>query len=482
VEVRYTREANGLTTLTVEVDPEQVQETYQKAVRDLRRHVNVPGFRPGRVPPKMVESIVGRDRIVQYAQEMMQEEVYPKALAETPELVTLADPEIKLDKIALGESATMEVKVVTAVVQLGTYKGLAVERWRSDVSDEEARDALETQYQRDAQFTDADHAEAQLGDHVVFSLRIIDDEGTLVEEFPPDDPLRIELGNNSLQPNIDEHLVGLAAGQDAVFEVAYPEDFNNEELAGATREFVVGVSNIQCRETLQAWAQRAGGLADLEAALAMVKETIRVQRAERFRLQAREAAVRAAVEGSTIDLPRSEIEAAVMEEIEEIEEDLTRRGMPADQVEELLDGQQEAIRERVGYDKRREVVLRAIGQAEEIAVERDDLAREVATMATLNRVEPRLMLRRLEEENMLGTVARNARLRKAAELLLAEAEVTEVDPPAEALAEEQPHHHHDHDHDHDEDHDQQPDAHHAQVESEPEDEPRAGEPEDEPCP
>lgn len=484
MEVRYERESGGLTTLKVSVDPEQVEQVYQKAVRDLRRHVNVPGFRPGRVPPKMVESIVGRDKIVDYARDLLQEEIYPKALAEVPHLVTLGEPEVELDGLKLGESAEIRAKVVTATVALGDYRGVAVDRWRADVSDEEADAALEREWLRGAEYTEADHQDVRVGDHVSFTLRIIHD-GTLIEEFPEDEPLRIEIGHNNLTPNIDDHLIGLQVDQDAVFEVTYPEDFNHEELAGATCEFAVLIVSIEQRESLETWAERAAGFADRAAAHDAVKQAVGVQRADRFRLQAREAAVRKVVEAATVDVPRAEIDAAVMEEIEELEEDLRGRGFPEDQLDALMDRETDRIRDRVAYEQRRDVVLRALGQMEEIPIERDDIAREVAMMATMNRVEPRLMLRRLEEEGMMGTVARNARIRLTAEWIYSQAEVSEIDAPPEVLAAERGEHAHQHDHDHD----HEADAGHSDIDGGEvvtgvvgDEEPEGAEPENEPCP
>lgn len=143
MDVRYTRDEAGLATLTITVDAEQIDQIYTRALKDLRRHINAPGFRPGRVPPKMVETIVGREQIAEYAQDLLKEQVYPDALAEVPTLVTLDEPELDLESFERGSEATLIAKVRTAQVTLGEYSGLPIERWRATVTDEEALEQLQ---------------------------------------------------------------------------------------------------------------------------------------------------------------------------------------------------------------------------------------------------------------------------------------------------------------------------------------------------
>jgi trigger factor len=467
VEVQYERAPSGLTTITAALPAEDIDEAYQQARKEVRRHVKAPGFRPGRVPPKMVESIVGREQILTFATDALRDRALPKVMAELPHLVTLQDADVSLDGVQAGQGATLQVKVVTAEVKLGEYEGAAIERFRAVVSPEQARESLDGEWRSNAQYEPADHDDVRDGDFVHFSLRIVRD-GTLIEDYPADDALRIELGNNGLNPSLDDHLRGLSVGQDAVFEVTYPEDHENEELRGATCEFVVEILGVEQRESFESWIQRLGG-DSVEQAVSLAQQSAQVNLAARYHVLARETAVRLLVEGSTIDIPRAEIEAAVMEEIEELEEMLRRRGVPDEELDEVIEHQEERVRERVTYERRREVVLHAVAQTADLKLEQEDLAREIAVLANVNGVEPRLMMRRLEEGGQLGTVARNARSRKAAEHVLDVATVTEVDPPVPGADAED-------DHAHDE---EQPVA---LVTADEDDDVAAREPEDEPCP
>ncbi|NUQ01864.1 MAG: FKBP-type peptidyl-prolyl cis-trans isomerase, partial [Armatimonadetes bacterium] len=257
MEVQHERDQAGMTTVRAEVPAEVVNEVYDKALRRLKRQVNVPGFRRGKVPPKMVESILGKENILEYAKELFEERVVPEALSELPTLVALEAPELTIDHFERGEAAQVTVRVLTAMVQLGETKGLAVEQMRSVIEDAAAEAELARYHQTNATYAEADHSDVRDGDHVLFALRIVRD-GLLMEEYTSEDPLRVKIGDNHLNPNIDDHLIGVSAGQTTSFEVTYPDDYENEDLRGATVEFTVEILAVQNLEPMDAMFERLG--------------------------------------------------------------------------------------------------------------------------------------------------------------------------------------------------------------------------------
>ncbi len=440
MEVTQERDGGGMSTIKVVVPAERVDEVYQQAVKDLKRHVNVPGFRRGRVPPRLVESILGPETILKYATERFEEHIVPDAMKALPTLVALDEADVQLGELVRGEPCQVTVKVLTAVVDPGEYKGVAVEQYRVQVTDDEVEHSLEHAYDNEAEYLPTEHTDVRDGDWVTFTLRIVRD-GYLVEDYDDDDPLRVRIGHNSLNPSLDDQLVGLSVDQPASFQITYPADYENEELAGATAEFNVKIVAIETRPSLDEWVTGADRFESREAAVESFRERLTDQRAAYFRIMAREAAVQAAMDQARIDLPRAQIEAAVMEEIEEFEEDLEARGVDLDGLEDgEIEAEHERIRARVEQDLKRDVYLRALAQIEQIELTREDFVRELSMLSTYNRVEPRLLMKRLEESGQMAAVARNAMVRRAAEMIIEHAAVTEVDPPAELL--------HDHDHEH----------------------------------
>lgn len=441
MEVRYERDPDGRTRLSADIPAEQVDEAFDKALKQVRRHVQVPGFRPGRVPPKMVESIVGTDALVDMAREVLSETVLPGVFEQVPSLVVLDDPEVKEAALTRGAAAEVKIEAMTARVELADYRGIAVERFKSELSTDEARHQLEHRHEHDGQWVPADHEDVRDGDTVYLALRIIRD-GYLEEEFDAENPIRVQVGNNSMVPKIDDHLLGLSVGQSSTFEVTYPEDFDNEDLAGKDAEFAIEVVAIATQESFETFALREFEAEDLDTAVEKFREGLASYRDHGYRIDAREKAVKSVVEASTVELPAAFVEADVMEEIEQWEDGLEQRGVDPDSIEdEEREQAEEQIRSEATFSIQRQVVLRAVAQDASLEVSREDLAHEVTMMSTVNRIEPRLMLRRLEEQGMLPQVVRGALIRKAAELVLEHAEVTLVDPPAEA-------HDHDHEHDH----------------------------------
>ncbi len=448
MEVQHERDSSGLSSIVAEVPAELVDEVYQSALRELKRHAHVPGFRPGKVPPRLVESIVGKEAIENLAKERLEDRVMPEIAKALPHVVTLDDPQIELAEFAKGQPTRVTVKVLTAVVELAQPGGLEVEQFRAEVTDEEAAQELSRYHAGQAETSTADHEDIRDGDRVTFALRIIRD-GYLVEEYTTEDPLGIVIGSNSLDPNIDQDLIGLSVGQSATFEVAYPDDYSNEELRGAAAEFSVQILEVGQQESLEAFVARLELGESVAAATTRVAESMKNQRESYYRIMAREAAVEQMIEASTIDIPRAQIEAAVMEELEEFEESLEERGLDVDGADdESIEAEEERIRSQVELDLKRDVLLQAVSQINVIEVEVEDLSREVSMISNYNRVSPELLLRRLDESGELRQVVRNARMRKAAELLLDQVKVVEVDPPAE-----EEHVHDEHcDHDHGEEH------------------------------
>lgn len=429
MEVQHERNSDGLSTIVAEIPVETVNEVYQAALKELKRHAHVPGFRPGKVPPKLVESIIGREAIEGLAKERLADRVMPEVVKALPQLVTLDDPDVELDDFAKGQPSKITIKSLTAVVELADPATLEVEQFRADVSDEEAEAELRRYHHSQAEVSPADHDDVRAGDRVTFALRILRD-GYLVEEYPADDPLGIVIGDNRLDPNIDEHLVGLSVEQQATFAVTYPDDHGNEELRGATAEFAVQILEVGTQETLEAFVTRIGLGESVDEAKATIANSIGGQRTSYFRVIAREAAVEKMVEASTIDIPRYHLEAVIMEELEELEEDLEERGVDVDGADhEDVEAQKERTAAQAEFDLKRDVLLQAISQVHEVQVEVEDISREVSMISNYNRISPDLLLRRLDESGELRQVVRNARLRKAAEFVLSHAQVTLVDPP-----------------------------------------------------
>lgn len=427
MEVRCERDSSGLTTIHAELDADLVAEVYRDALKRLRRHVRVPGFRPGHVPPKMVETVLGREAVIELAQDMLARRAYPAVMAELPSLVALDEPQIDADHIVPGESCPMTVRVVTAQVELGEYEGRPIEMERVEITEQEARKRLEERFREEAHYRPADHEDVRKGDWVTFALRIVRN-GMLVDEYPASDPLRVLIGDNPLVPNIDDHLVGLSVGQASTFEVTYPEDFENEDLRGATAEFTVQIVAVEERESLDAFVAREEAGTSVEAAVEQEREAQARYQSSRARVDARERAVRRLVEESHIDLPRAYVESEVMDAIETYEEDMRSQGVDVTALDpEEADAYEERIRADVIYDLQRRVVLEAVARAETVEVEQQDLVQEVLAVALMNGVEPTLMLRRMEEEGMLGRLAHQARLRKAADAVLSKMAIVEVD-------------------------------------------------------
>ncbi len=446
MEVRYERESNGMTTITVEVPTETVDEVYQQALKDVKKHVSVPGFRRGKVPPRMVESIVGKDQILDMSKELLERKVFPEAMNELKELLLLGEADVELLHLAPGKPCEMAIKALTAKVQLPEFGDLTVERWRADVDDATVEAAARHFYTDRAEYAAADHSDVRQGDSVVFALRIVRD-GFLADEYGEDDPLRVEIGNNKLNPNIDEHLLGLMVDQEVTFDVTYPEDYHDESFRGQTVDFTVKVTAIEARESFEAFAARQSDEGTVEALYQQMREFMERERKSLFGQVATEQVLQKAIEAARFDIPRAHLEATVMDALEGDDEDeddedddldddeLDDDDLAEDDGDEADEPEDEEAREariraEVEQDMKRSLLLRAVLKRGDVEFKSDDIMPELTTIAIRNRIEPRVLMQRLADSGDLDGVVQMAANRKAAEFILQQAQVTEIDPPA----------------------------------------------------
>lgn len=430
MEVSYERDDHGLTTITAQVPAEQVDELYQKAVKQLRKHVTLPGFRPGRVPPKMVESVLGSDRILEYVQEMVQEQAAPEAVAAVPELVLLDEVDVNVGDVKRGEATELTIKAQTAVVDLGEYRGLPVDMPVRQITDADVEEELFQYRRRQGQFELADHNDLRDGDVARLALAVLHN-GRLADSYDEEDNLRLVMGRGEGNPPLDEHLLGMTVGEERTFTVHLPSASvdDDEAATDATEpyEYTVELLAIETLEPLDSFLAREAPDQTADDVRQALRQQLQ-QRAEAMaRQQARDALVRQAVEQASIDLPRAMIEAEVMEEIEEYEDSLEEAGTDLDELDDAeLEQAYADIRERVQYSRQSRAFLDALARAEALTVERDDLAYELTMIGLMNNVEPDLIMRRLDEQDQLGVVIDAARRRKASNRLLELATVRTV--------------------------------------------------------
>lgn len=413
--------------IEAEVDAADVEARVERAARELAREMRVPGFRKGKAPPPIVLQRLGRGPVVEQAMRDALPEWYERALLEGG-INPVGEPKVEVSRLPEeGEPLGFTVEVaVRPRASLGDYRGLEVGRAEPEVPAAEVDAELDRMRDGLASLTPVER-EAARGDFLLVDYAG-EMDGEALEGAEAHDFL-LELGSESLLEGFDEGLAGATAGERRKVAVTFPDDYRPERLAGKEATFEVAVKEVREKRLPELDDDFAAENSDFET-LAELREDIesRLRHVAEHRAedQFREAAVDAAVEASEVVVP-DEVAAARATEIwERVERQLSARGMQPETYlrmqgktrEEMI----EDAREDAERGLKREAVLAAVADEEEIEVSEEEM------LAALDRgdgdgdADPAKLLERLRAAGRDGLLREEIALRKAADAVVEAAE------------------------------------------------------------
>jgi trigger factor len=412
--------------LEAEVPAEEVERRLLEAARQLGRQMRVPGFRKGKVPPPIVIRRLGREAVLDEALREHLGSWYADAIAEAG-IAPVGAPELDVSSLpGEGEPLSFSIEIgVRPVATLGAYKGLEVGRREPDVPDSRIDEELERARDQFATLDTVDRP-AQEGDFAV-----IDYEGK-VDGEPFDggtgrDQL-IELGSGRLIPGFEEQLTGASAGVQRTVEVAFPEDYQADELAGRTAQFDVKVTEVKSKrlpELDDEFASEAGGFDTLAELREDVAGRLREADERAIEREFEAAVLDAAVEGAQVQVPDKVVHARAHELLEDTLGALERQGISkeaylqiAGKDEETLAHEAEPEAERA---LKREAVLAAVVEAEGIEPTDEEVREALQPSAERSGQSVDELFEQLSSADRLDRIRDEVASRQALELLVREA-------------------------------------------------------------
>jgi trigger factor len=286
----------------VEIDLswDEVQKASDKAYRKLVQQVEVPGFRRGKAPRSLLERRLGKEYIYQEGLDELMTEAYRNTLKEH-DITPLAQPELDAPVFEIGQPYHFSLKVpILTPVELGDYHSLHFEREEPTLTSEEVEKELESLRNRQAHWEVVDRP-AQIGDRVTMDLKLtIDDES--ISDLK-DNPFELTDERHGLFAGMDEHIVGMRAGESESFTTTIPADYSNEKLAGKEAEYMVTLHKVEFKELPElddAFAVQASNdeyqtLEDLRKA---ISDDLLENKQRRIRDELREKVLNAVIEQS----------------------------------------------------------------------------------------------------------------------------------------------------------------------------------------
>jgi trigger factor len=375
--------------LTVEVSAEKVSQGLDEAFKKVVKQVNVPGFRKGKMPRAMFEKRFGVESLYQDALDILLPEAYGSAIDETG-IEPIDRPEIDIEQMEKGKNLIFKATVaVKPEVKLGEYKGLEVEEFDTNVTDEDVNKELEALQNRHAELVVKEEGQAENGDTVVVDFEgFVNDvpfEGGKAENYS------LELGSNSFIPGFEEQLTGTTAGETKEVNVTFPEEYHAAELAGKPAVFKVTVHEIKGKELPELDDEFAKDADDEVESLDQLKEKIKNRLKDQKEHEAehhlRDTLVEKAAANAEVEIPQVMIDNEINRMMQEFEQRLQMQGMNLELYFQFSGQDESALREQMTEEAQKRVkfnlTLEAIAQAENLEATDEDVNAELEKMAQM---------------------------------------------------------------------------------------------------
>ncbi|EHH2145902.1 trigger factor [Listeria monocytogenes] len=419
--VKWEKQEGNVGKLTFEIEQEKVKEGLDRAFVKVRKTLNVPGFRKGKVPRQIFNQRFGEEALFQDALDILLPEVYSAAIDEAG-IDPVDTPQVNIESMEKGETWVLTAEVtVKPEVKLGDYKGLEVEKRETELTTEELEAELKQLQERQAELVVKEDAPAENGDTVILDFEGFKDgvafEGGQAENHS------LELGSGQFIPGFEEKLVGLKAGDEADIELTFPEEYHAEDLAGQPVVFKVKLHEIKTKEVPALDDEFAKDIDEEVETLDELKEKIskRLQEAkEESVAQAKQEEVIAkAVENAEVDIPHAMVHHEADHLMNHFAQDLQAQGLTPELYYQFTGQTEEAMHAQMEKDAEKRVkmnlVLEAIAEAENIEPTEEAIDEEISTLAEKYGMEKDAVRAALGDMSELKS---DLKIRKAIDVLL----------------------------------------------------------------
>ncbi|EFI83396.1 Trigger factor [Listeria grayi] len=418
--VKWEKKEGNVGTLTFEIEQSKIKEGLDKAFVKVRKTLNVPGFRKGKVPRQIFNQRFGEEALYQDALDILLPEVYSDAVDEAG-IDPVDTPQVNVESMEKDQTWVLSAEVtVKPEVKLGDYKGLEVEKRDPALTDEEVDAELKSMQERQAELVIKEDA-ATDGDTVVLDFEGFKDgepfEGGKAENHS------LEIGSGQFIPGFEEQLVGLKADDEKEITVTFPEEYHAEDLAGQEAVFKVKVHEVKTKEVPELDDELAKDIDEEVESLAELKEKVtkRLQEAKEDSVkQAKQDEVVAkAVENAEVEIPHSMIHHEADHLMSHFTQDLQAQGLTPELYYQFTGQTAEGMHDQMEQDAEKRVkmnlVLEAIAEAEGIEPAEAEIDEEVSTLAENYNMEKDAVRAALGD---LKELKADLKIRKAIEVLV----------------------------------------------------------------
>ena len=372
------------TFITVEIDKELMEQGVNAAYMKQRKNIQLPGFRKGKAPRKMIEKMYGAHVFYEDGLEEIFPKVYEEAVVNQG-IKAIGRP--NLTDLQISEDDIVTITISTEVypeVTLGQYKGVEAPKADTTISDEQVQAELDQMAQNVASTETVERA-AEMGDTANIDFEGFDNgvpfDGGKGDNFD------LKLGSGQFVPGFEEQIVGMNAGEEKDIDITFPENYH-AELAGKAVVFHVKLNKVTTTVLPAQDDEFAKDVSEFDT-LDELKADIRAKAEDNAKKQAEsafeQACVEKAAENCTVEMPKALVEAELDNQMERFAYQLQMSGYSVEQYAKMMGGDMNTMRNafRPAAEKQAKInlTLNAIVEAEGLTVSEEEIAAEIENLA-----------------------------------------------------------------------------------------------------
>ena len=412
------------------VDNDKFESAIVKAYNKNKGKYNIPGFRKGKAPRKIIETNYGKGVFYSDAIDILFPEVYPAAIDEL-KIDPIDMPSIDIEEISKDNGLVISVDVeVKPTFELGEYKGVEVEKVEETVNEDLVTAKLEEMREKNSRLVSVER-EIENGDTANIDFEGFD--GDVAFEGGKGENYNLVIGSGSFIPGFEEQLVGKKAGEEVEVNVTFPEEYHAENLAGKPVVFKVKINDVKVKELPELNDEFAADTTEfntLEELTADVRAKVEEDAKVAAKNELRNRVIEKVVENTEVEVPEAMVKNEIENQLMELNYQLQYQGFGMEQFLQMTGKTMEQFREEFVSNRREEavknvktsLVIEAIAKAEGVEVSEEEVNAEVEKMAaaynmTVDQVKE--ALRPTDLKDMEGQL----KIRKTIDLLVDSAKI-----------------------------------------------------------
>ena len=411
--------------LTIEVPAEKFEEAVQHSYNKNKGKFNIPGFRKGKAPFNMIKKMYGVGVFYEDAVDEVIDTSYPDAAKESG-LEIVSRPSISIEEIEEGKAFVYTAVVaVKPEVTLGEYKGVEVQKTKSEVTEEDIETEIKRAREKNSRLITVEDRGIEDGDQVTIDFDGSVDgkrlEGGKAEDYP------LTIGSHTFIDNFEEQLIGKTTGEECEVNVTFPAEYHVEELKNKPAVFKVKVKEIQRKELPEANDDFASEVSDFDTMEEYKKdltEKLQAEKIEAAKTADEDKVVAKVIENATMEIPDQMVEEQVNGMVNDYARRLESQGISFKQYVEITGMTAEKIGEQMKPQAIKRIqtrlVLEAVVKAENIQADDAAVEEQFDKMAEDFKMDKEQIKGMFGEEQM-AQLKEDLAVQKAIDFLVAEA-------------------------------------------------------------